>query len=76
MPVCQEDNPNHVTESKVFCEYLGGTFYVKYSKLGIISFKCPMYVRNNLSDDIACLELLSPDCSTRERLELRIKGPI
>jgi hypothetical protein len=76
MPVCQEDNPNHITESRAFCEYLGGIFPVKYSKLGIISFKCPMYVRNNPRDDIACLELLSPNCETRERLEKIIRKVI
>jgi hypothetical protein len=32
-----------------------------------------MYVRNSPSDDIACLETLSPNCSMRERLENRIR---
>lgn len=73
MGVCQEDNPNHVTESKVFCGYLSGTFPVKYSKLGIISFKCLMYVKNNSDDAIACLETLSHDCEERARLENRIR---
>lgn len=68
----ENENSNHIRESARFCEYLGNSFAVKYSKLGIIYFRCPMYSKNN-QDDIVCLELRTPDCHVRDRLDRLIE---
>jgi hypothetical protein len=72
MAVCEEENPNHVTKSEIFCDYLGDKFPVKYSKLGITSFKCPMYGKESW-DDIICSETQADNCPIRDRLEKIIK---
>lgn len=70
----RNENSNHVTESSGYCEYLGGEFPVKFSRLGIIYFKCPMYSKNkNNQEDIACLELQTTNCHVRDSLEKRIE---
>ena len=71
MAVCEEEDSN-VKKSEIFCDYLGDKFAVKYSRLGIISFKCPMYARNS-QEDIVCVETQAEDCSIRDRLEKIIK---
>ena len=73
MPVWeQKENQNHITKSEIFCEYLGDKFSVKYSKLGVAYFRCPMYSKDN-QEDITCLELRTEDCPIRDRLEKVIK---
>jgi len=73
MPISEEkENPNHITKSEIFCEYLEDKFPAKYSKLGIAYFRCPMYSKES-QEDIVCLELRTENCPIKDRLEKMIE---